>query len=149
MSFKDFAEFTGFIKRTAKQSFEASGAHLPVFMIDPREGPLALVPAPWANDAEKAAYIHIAKMICAKVKAERVALVVEAWMAADIGLRAAECPDRIEVLWIVCQSRSAPAECGYYPISRDAEGKPTLGDFKPTPEFVSIFDDMLQRHTMQ
>jgi hypothetical protein len=149
MSFKDFAEFTGFIKHTAKRSFEASGAHMPMFMIEPGDGPLAMVPAPWADDAQKAAYIQVVKMICAKVDAERVALVVEAWMAADIGLRAADCPDRMEVLWIICQSKAVPAECGYYPINRDAEGKPTLGDFRSTPEFATIFDDLLQQHTMQ
>ena len=149
MSFQNFDDFKSYTLATSKRTFEARGRHIPLFLVDRDDAPMMMIPAPWSNDQEKEAYTCFVKLLCAELNAPRVALVTEAWMADDKqGLRAMDCPDRREVLWVICQSKTDAAMAGFYPIVRSATGV-ALDPFVPIEDSTTIFDNILNQSTVQ
>lgn len=124
-------------KDISRKVFEKDGYHSPLFLLSiPSRGGLGLCPMSWQDNDEKRAMLAELKSVFRKEGGDAYVGIVESWLAVckpeeweKDKTPPSERPDRKECLMIFGEDSSGARMLGQFPITRNKDNKPILGEF--------------------
>lgn len=142
MAFKTLRDIFDHAAVFAAECFKDKGELHPMWIAQCEDGSILPIAAPM-DDKDKVALA--VRTIFKKYKVVRHVSMLESWMlTADKdkgmpeslkhGASIASHPKRVEVIWLLAESKKGESISGYLPIMRPEHGKPTVGALKVLSE---------------
>lgn len=136
-------------RNSAAKVFRLSGGMVGCFTIEFPSGRLRSIPIMWGSNEEKHLKLAMARALFQGAGIVRLVYTTEMWflpVVRESGERPdfdnapipSESPDRQEGLFVMAEERGDPSTLGAVAIiTRDESGKPTLGEWDASGEFMS------------
>lgn len=120
-----------FAAESAAEELERTGRLIPAFICFGRRSGPHLFLTQLTDDASKDEFVKGIRLLCIAEDAQAAVFIAESWMGAQNSLvRPSESPNRREVITVRIELPGNQGEINIYPILRDSNGKPRLGELE-------------------